>query len=58
MLGAAGSIGIVHAISRRDQPSRAGLVSAPWIAIVALIASSAVWILSQPMEMRAVSFLG
>jgi hypothetical protein len=58
VLGAAGSIGIVHAISRRDQASRPGLVSAPWIAIVALIATTAVWILSQPMEMRAVSFLG
>jgi hypothetical protein len=57
VLGAAGSMGLVHAISRRDQPSRAGLVSSPWIVVVALIAATALWILSQPMEMRAVSFL-
>jgi polyferredoxin len=58
VLGAAGSMGMVHAISLRDQPSRAGLVSAPWITVVAVIATAALWILSQPMDMRAVSFLG
>ena len=58
VLGAAGSLGVVHAISQRDQPSRSALVSAPWLAIVVLIATTALWILSQPMEMRAVSFLG
>jgi hypothetical protein len=34
------------------------LVSAPWIAVVLLVATTALWILSQPMEMRAVNFLG
>ena len=58
ILGAVGSLGMVHAISQRDQPSRAVLASAPWLAVVLVIAASAVWILSQPMEMRAVSFLG
>ena len=58
VLGAAGSMGLVHAISLRDQPSRPALSSVPWLAVVALIATSALWILSQPMEMRAVSFLG
>jgi ferredoxin len=57
VLGAAGSMGLVHAISLRDQPSRARLVSSPWIVVVALIAATALWILSQPMEMRAVGFL-
>jgi ferredoxin len=58
VLGAAGSLGMVHAISQRDQPTRPGLVSTPWLAIVVLIATAALWILSQPMEMRAVNFLG
>ena len=58
VLGAAGSLGMVHAVSQRDQPSRAVLVSAPWLVVVLVIAASALWILSQPMEMRAVSFLG
>jgi hypothetical protein len=58
VLGAAGSMAMVQAISQRDQPSRPVLASAPWLAIVLLIATTALWILSQPMEMRAVSVLG
>jgi ferredoxin len=58
MLGATGSLALVHAISQRDQPSRPALASAPWLAVVLVIATTALWILSQPMEMRAVSVLG
>ena len=58
VLGAAGSMALVHAISLRDDPSRAARSSVPWLVVVALIATTALWILSQPMEMRAVSFLG
>jgi hypothetical protein len=58
VLGAAGSLAMVQAISQRDQPSRSMLASAPWLAVVLLIATTALWILSQPMEMRAVSVLG
>jgi hypothetical protein len=58
VLGGAGSLGMVLAISQRDQPSRAVLVSAPWLAVVLLVATTALWIFSQPMEMRAVNFLG
>jgi ferredoxin len=58
LLGAAGSIGLVHATSLRDHPSTATRASIPWLAVVALIATTALWILSQPMDMRAVSFIG
>jgi polyferredoxin len=58
VLGAAGSLAMVQAISQRDQPSRPVLASTPWLAVVLLITTTALWILSQPMEMRAVSFLG
>ena len=58
VLGAAGSMGLVHAISLRDESSRPVLSSMPWLVVVALIATTALWILSQPMEMRAVGFLG
>lgn len=58
VLGATGSLAMVQAISQRDQPSRAALASVPWLAVVLLIATTALWILSQPMEMRAVSVLG
>jgi hypothetical protein len=58
VLGAAGSLAMVQAISQRDRPGRAALASAPWLAVVLVIATTALWILSQPMEMRAVGFLG
>jgi polyferredoxin len=58
VLGATGSLALVQAISRRDQPSRSVLASAPWLAVVLLIATAALWILAQPMEMRALSVLG
>ena len=58
VLGAAGSLAMVQGISQRDQPSRSAVVSAPWFAVVLLIATTALWVLSQPMEMRAVSILG
>jgi ferredoxin len=58
LLGAAGSLGLVHATSLRDHPSTATRASIPWLAVVALITTTALWILSQPMEMRAVSFIG
>jgi polyferredoxin len=58
LLGAAGSFGLVHATSLRDHPSTATRASIPWLAVVALITTTALWILSQPMEMRAVSFIG
>jgi polyferredoxin len=58
LLGAAGSAGLVHATSLRDHPGVAGRASAPWLALVALITTTALWILSQPMEMRAVNGIG
>jgi ferredoxin len=58
VLGATGSLAMVQAISRRDQPSQSVRASAPWLVVVLLIATTALWILSQPMEMRAVSALG
>jgi ferredoxin len=58
LMGAAGSLGLVHATSLRDHPSEATRASIPWLAIVALLTTTALWILSQPMEMRAVSFNG
>jgi hypothetical protein len=58
LLGAAGSFGLVHATSLRDHPSTATRASLPWLAVVAVITTTALWILSQPMEMRAVSFIG
>jgi hypothetical protein len=54
LLGAAGSAGLVHATSLRDHAAAAGRASVPWLVLVALLTTTAIWILSQPMEMRAV----
>jgi polyferredoxin len=58
LLGAAGSASLVHATSLRDHPTASGRASAPWLVIVALLTTTALWILSQPMEMRAVNGIG
>jgi hypothetical protein len=58
VLGAAGSMAMAQAISERDQPSKPMLASAPWVVVILLLTTAALWILSQPMEMRAVRFLG
>jgi hypothetical protein len=58
MLGAAGSLGLVHATSVRDYPTRPAAASAPWTALVVVLAAAAVWIMSQPMAMRGVGAVG
>jgi polyferredoxin len=55
LLGAAGSVGLVRAISTRDYPARSGLVSVPWLVVVIALAAIALWVFVQPMDMRATS---
>ena len=52
LLGIAGSVAVMHVISRRDYPSRPNLATVPWAIVVALLGAAAIWILFQPMEMR------
>jgi ferredoxin len=52
LLGAMGSIAAAHALSERDTPARAGRATAPWALLVLALAAAAVWVFSQPMEMR------
>jgi hypothetical protein len=58
IVGACGSLGLLHALTRRDHGARASRVFVPWAALVALLAVAAVWTFAQPMEMRAVGRLG
>jgi ferredoxin len=58
LLGAMGSLAVAHRIAERDYPARIMAALVPWIAIVASLAAAALWILSQPMEMRGVGLLG
>lgn len=52
VLGAFGSLAVAWQISQRDHGERAGAAAAPWFALVVLVATAALAILSQPMEMR------
>jgi polyferredoxin len=54
LLGAAGSIDLARAMSARDYPARPVAASLSWVCLILLLAAIALWILSQPMEMRAV----
>jgi ferredoxin len=56
-LGTLGSLASAMQIAARDYPRRAAAVI-PWAILVVLLASAALWILSQPMEMRGLAVLG
>jgi polyferredoxin len=58
LLGAMGSLALAYRISDRDYPERPGPTTAPWAIVTLALASVAIWILFQPMEMRGAGFLG
>jgi len=58
LLGALGSIALAYRISERDYPDRPVLPTAPWAVLTMTLTTAAIWILSQPMEMRGAGFLG
>jgi ferredoxin len=58
VLGAIGSILLVHRISERDHPAATTRASASWMVLVALLTLLALWILAQPMEMRGTELSG
>ena len=58
LLGAIGSLAVARGISDREYPAHPNRATAPWVIVIALLAFAAVWVLSQPMEMRAMGFPG
>jgi polyferredoxin len=57
IMGACGSIGLLLALAQRDaRPGRARPLR--WVALVAVLAVTALWTFAQPMEMRGVGRLG
>ena len=58
LLGMAGSIGVMHLISRCDYADRPNRAAIPWIVVVVLLTAAAVWVLYQPMEMRGMRLPG
>ena len=58
LLGALGSLAVMHVISLRDYPDRPVRATVPWAVVVVLLAATAIWILFQPMEMRGMGLGG
>jgi hypothetical protein len=58
LLGAIGSFAVAYQISDRDYPDRPVSATAPWALVTVALASFAIWMLAQPMEMRGAGFLG
>jgi ferredoxin len=58
LLGTVGSLAVAYRISERDHPERPGRSTAPWAVVVLALATAALWVLSQPMEMRGLGFAG
>ena len=58
LLGTIGALAVAYQISEREYPNRPGPPTMPWAIVVVMLATTAVWILSQPMEMRGIGFPG
>ena len=57
LLGALGAAILVQRISDRDHADRALAAAAPWMLLLAALTGAALWILSQPMDMRGMGML-
>jgi hypothetical protein len=53
VLGFAGSLTVAHHLAQEDCPERPIRAFAPWFACCAIIGAASVWLMFQPMEMRA-----
>jgi len=58
LLGTLGSLAAAFQISDRDYPRRQAAAFIPWAILIMLLAGAALWILSQPMDMRGLGALG
>ena len=58
LLGALGSIVLVHLVSERDHPDAAARAAAPWSVVIVALTVLALWMLSQPMVMRGTGLGG
>jgi hypothetical protein len=58
LIGAAGTLALAYLISERDYVERPVVATIPWAVIAIAITVAALWITSQPMDMRAVAFPG
>ena len=58
LLGTMGSLAAAFRVAERDYPARPGRAAVPWAVIIIGLAAAALWILSQPMDMRGLGFAG
>ena len=58
MLGTLGSLATAFQITERDYPKRIAAALIPWALLIVWLAGVALWILSQPMDMRGLGTLG
>ncbi len=58
LLGTFGSLMLAHRTSEREYPDRAARATVPWAVLIAALATLALWILAQPMEMRGTGLGG
>jgi ferredoxin len=58
LLGTVGSLAVAYHISEGEYQDRPGPATAPWALVTVALAAVAIWILSQPMEMRGIGFSG
>ena len=57
-LGTLGSLASAFQIAERDYPRRTTTAVLPWALVIVILSIAALWILSQPMEMRGLAALG
>jgi polyferredoxin len=54
LFGTLASIGVTYLLAEREQPDRTLAAAIPWMTAIVVMAIAAIWILAQPMDMRAV----
>jgi ferredoxin len=58
LIGASGSLALAYLISERDYPEQPVAATIPWAFVTMAVAVAALWIIAQPMDMRAIAFPG
>jgi ferredoxin len=58
LLGFAGSLSVVHGLAEEDCPVQPIRAFAPWAAVCAILFVASLWLIFQPMEMRATLMSG
>jgi hypothetical protein len=58
LLGFAGSLVVIYGLSEDDSPGRPMRAFLPWAAVCLILWCASMWLLFQPMEMRATMMMG